>query len=143
MGYHVTCYRGTNNTEKCSASIFRYVERQPVSVKFPYVPEDNGLQCHCRENIKSHKSSFILCLIHFIHSSMVLQPFVGPWPILQFRNHFYTVGLLGRVISPSQVRYLHTGQHKHRIYAHTDIHALSAIRTHDLSVRPSEDISCL
>jgi hypothetical protein len=26
-----------------------------------------------------------------IHSSMALQPFVGPWPLLQFRNHFYTV----------------------------------------------------
>jgi hypothetical protein len=28
----------------------------------------------------------------FIHSSVVLQPFVGPWPVLQFRNHFYTAG---------------------------------------------------
>jgi hypothetical protein len=29
-----------------------------------------------------------------------------------------TVGLLGRWISPSQGRYLHTGQHKHRIKTH-------------------------
>jgi hypothetical protein len=28
----------------------------------------------------------------FIHSSMPLQSFVGPWPLLQFRNLFYTVG---------------------------------------------------
>jgi hypothetical protein len=36
----------------------------------------------------------------------------GPWPLIQFRNHFsQTVGLLGRVISPSQGRYLTTGQH--------------------------------
>jgi hypothetical protein len=28
----------------------------------------------------------------FIHSAMTLQPFVGPWPLLQFRNHFYTDG---------------------------------------------------
>jgi hypothetical protein len=28
----------------------------------------------------------------FIHSSMALQPFVGPWPLLQFRNHLYKVG---------------------------------------------------
>jgi hypothetical protein len=27
-----------------------------------------------------------------IHSSMALQPFVGPWPFLQFRNLFYTDG---------------------------------------------------
>jgi hypothetical protein len=46
-------------------------------------------------------------------------------------------------ISPSQDRYLHTGQHKHRINIHTDIHALSGIRTHDSSVRAGEDSSCL
>jgi hypothetical protein len=28
----------------------------------------------------------------FIHSSMTLQPFVGPGPLLQFRNLFYTDG---------------------------------------------------
>jgi hypothetical protein len=33
--------------------------------------------------------SFILL---FYNSSMVLQPFVGPWPLLQFRNLIYTVG---------------------------------------------------
>jgi hypothetical protein len=26
----------------------------------------------------------------FIHSSMTLQRFAGPWPLLQFRNLFYT-----------------------------------------------------
>jgi hypothetical protein len=26
----------------------------------------------------------------FIHSSMALQSFVGHWPLLQFRNLFYT-----------------------------------------------------
>jgi hypothetical protein len=30
-----------------------------------------------------------------------------------------TVGLLGRLISPSQGRYLHIGQHKHKINAYT------------------------
>jgi hypothetical protein len=74
-----------------------------------------------------------------IHSSMVLQPFVGPWPLLQFRNIFYTDGRTPwRVISPSQDHYLHTGQHKHRINAHTNVHALSGIRIHDPSVSPSE-----
>jgi hypothetical protein len=67
-----------------------------------------------------------------------LTAFTGPWPLLQFRNNFLqTVGLLGRVISPRQDRYLYTGQHKHRINAYTDIHALSGIRTHDPSVRGS------
>jgi hypothetical protein len=75
---------------------------------------------------------------------MALQPLVGPCPLLQFRNLFIqTVGLLGRVIRLSQGRYLHQEQHKHRINAHTDIKALSGIRTHDPSARASEDNSCL
>jgi hypothetical protein len=79
--------------------------------------------------------------------SVALPAHSGPRPLLQFRNHFsQSVGLLGRVISPSQGRYLYTGQHKHRInaYIHTpNIHALSGIRTHDPSVRASENSSCL
>jgi hypothetical protein len=69
----------------------------------------------------------------FIRSSMALQPYVVPWPLLHFCNLFtQSVELLGRMFSPSQGRYLHTRQHKHRINVHTsDIHALSGIRTHD------------
>jgi hypothetical protein len=71
----------------------------------------------------------------FIHSSVALQPFVGPWPLLQFRNHFsQPVGLLGRVVNQSQGRYLHVGQ-QDRINTYTDIHVLSGIRSHDPSVR--------
>jgi hypothetical protein len=67
---------------------------------------------------------------------VALQPFLEPWPHLQFYNLFtQTVGLLGRVISPSQGRYLYTSQNKHRRNTHTNIRALSAIRTHDPSVR--------
>jgi hypothetical protein len=40
---------------------------------------------------------------------MALQSFVGPWPLFQFINLFtQSVGLLGRGISQSQGRYLHT-----------------------------------
>jgi hypothetical protein len=66
----------------------------------------------------------------------------GPWPLFQFLNP-EMVGLLGRRISPPQCRYLHTRQHKHRINAHRDIHVSSGIRTHDHSVRASEDSSFL
>jgi hypothetical protein len=59
-------------------------------------------------------------------------------------SYTQSVELLGRGISPSQGLHLHTEQHKHRINAHnTDLHALSGIRTHDPSVRASEDSSCL
>jgi hypothetical protein len=51
--------------------------------------------------------------------STALQPFVWSWPLFQFLDLFtQSVGLLGRGISPLQGRYLHTGQHKHRINAH-------------------------
>jgi hypothetical protein len=75
---------------------------------------------------------------------MALQPFVGPWPLLHFLDLLtQTVGLLGRGISPSQGLCLYTGQHKHRINAHANIHVSSRIRTYDPSVRASEDSSCL
>jgi hypothetical protein len=54
--------------------------------------------------------------------SMALPAHSGPWPLIQFCNHFsQTVELLGRVISQLQGRYLNTGQHKHRINTPTDI----------------------
>jgi hypothetical protein len=85
--------------------------------------------------------------IWWFHSSIhqcLYSRFVGPRPLLQFRDLLtQTVGLLGRVISPSQGLYLYTGQHKHRLNAHTNIHASSRIRTYDPNVRASEDSSCL
>jgi hypothetical protein len=89
--------------------------------------------------------SFITCTHHsFIHSSMALKPFVGLVLFFSFVIFFtQTVGLLGQVISPSQGLYLYIGQHKHRINAHADIHALNGIRNHDPSVRANEDSSCL
>jgi hypothetical protein len=61
----------------------------------------------------------------FIHSSIAVQPFVGRWRLFQFRNLFtQTVEILVRVVSPPQGRYLHTGQHKHRINTHINIHVL-------------------
>jgi hypothetical protein len=80
----------------------------------------------------------------FIHSWMALQPFVGSWPLLHFRNDFYTDGRTPWMSDqPLEGRYLHTGQHKHRINANKDINTLSGIRTHDRRARASEDSSCL
>jgi hypothetical protein len=77
------------------------------------------------------------------HCLWLYSLFVGPWPLFQFLNPTQSVELLGRGISPSQGRYLHTEQHKHRINAHTDIHASSGIRPHDPNVRAGKDGSCL
>jgi hypothetical protein len=34
----------------------------------------------------------MISLVYFIHSFMALQPFVGPWSLLRFRNLFHTDG---------------------------------------------------
>jgi hypothetical protein len=86
---------------------------------------------------------WLLCIGIFIHQ-WLYSPLFSPG--LFFSSVIFstqTVGLLRRVISPSQDRYLHTGQHKHRINAHANIDDLSGIRTHDPSVWASEDSSCL
>jgi hypothetical protein len=74
---------------------------------------------------------------------MALQPFVGHCRLFQFLDLFtQSVGLLGRGISPSQSRYLHTQDRENIEQTHTDIHVSSGIRTHDPSVRAGEDGSC-
>jgi hypothetical protein len=74
---------------------------------------------------------------------MALQTFVGLVRFFRFLIYTQSVGLIGRVISPSQGLFLYIGQHKHRINAYTNIHTSSRIRTYDPSVRASEDSSCL
>jgi hypothetical protein len=64
----------------------------------------------------ANSSSFI----HQWHYSPLLIPGLFFSFVIFFTQ---TVGLPGQVISPSQGRYLPTGQHKHRINADTDIHA--------------------
>jgi hypothetical protein len=83
-----------------------------------------------------------------IHSSIFIHqwlysPLLGPDLFFSFVIFItQTVGRPGRVISLSLGRYLHTGQHKQRIYAHRDIHALSEIPTRNTNVREREDNSC-
>jgi hypothetical protein len=65
-------------------------------------------------------------------------------PLLDLGRFFsffilYTVGRTPWMGDQSVAR----PQHKHRINAYTDIHALSWVRTHDSSVWASEDCSCL
>jgi hypothetical protein len=53
---------------------------------------------------------------------MAIQPFVGPWPLLQFLDLFtQSVGLLGWGGSPSLGHYLPTGQHKHNKSTQTSV----------------------
>jgi hypothetical protein len=80
----------------------------------------------------------------FIHSSMALQPFVGPWPLLQFRNLFYTVGRTSWTGDQPVARQLPTHRVTQTQNKRTQTSMpLSGIRTHDPSVRAGEDSSCL
>jgi hypothetical protein len=52
-------------------------------------------------------TTFYHDLVH-ISFSLALPAHSGPWPLIQFRNHFsQTVGLLGRVMISLQGRYVH------------------------------------
>jgi hypothetical protein len=60
-------------------------------------------------------------IYNFLHTYVYLWLYspCGPWPLFfSFLIYTHSVGFLGRGISPSQGRYLHTEQHKHRINAH-------------------------
>jgi hypothetical protein len=78
--------------------------------------------------------------------SMTLPAHSGPRPLIQFRNNFFTDGRTlwtsdQPVTRPVPKQRMTQTQNKH---IHTpNIHALSGIRTHDPSVRASEDSSCL
>jgi hypothetical protein len=71
----------------------------------------------------------------FIHSSMALQPFVGPWPLLQFLNLFYTGGRTPWTSDQTVARPLPTHKHK-RIHIHPCLEWDSNLR----SQRSSEQI---
>jgi hypothetical protein len=78
--------------------------------------------------------------------SMTLPDHSGPRPLIQIRNHFYTGGrtpwtsdqLVARPLPKQKT----TQTQNKRIHT-PNIYALSGIRTHDPSVRASEDSSFL
>jgi hypothetical protein len=74
---------------------------------------------------------------------MTLQPFVGPSPLLQFPDLFYTDGRTPWASDQSVEKRLptHRTTQTQITHTHTDTHATRGIRTHDPSVRASEDSS--
>jgi hypothetical protein len=63
---------------------------------------------------------FTLCTLHYtsmsLYGSTALCRSLDAFSVS--RPYIQSEGLLGRGISPSQDRYLHIGQHKHRVNAH-------------------------
>jgi hypothetical protein len=78
--------------------------------------------------------------------SMALPAHSGPRPLTQFRNHFFTDGRTPWTSDQPVARPLpkhRTKQTQNKCIHTTNIHALSVIRTHDPSLRASEDNSYL
>jgi hypothetical protein len=97
------------------------------------------LICTMFSDAVSNARSYNFVFIHqWLHSPLLC-------PGLFFSSVIFfiqSVGLLGRVINPSQGRYLHrTTQAQNK--RTQGIHALSRIRTHDPTARASEYSSCL
>jgi hypothetical protein len=70
----------------------------------------------CSENHETHVYIIYLSiyLLVSIYLAVVVESTVGIWPLCNFLLlYIHSVGLLGRGISPSQGRYVHTEQHKH------------------------------
>jgi hypothetical protein len=83
------------------------------------VPSAIGTRVPRRELVNRAVTSLEISFIHsFIHCSRALS-----WSLVSSFVIFFTltVGLLRLVTRPSQGRYIHTGQHKHGINAHTRI----------------------
>jgi hypothetical protein len=74
---------------------------------------------------------------------MALQHFIGPWPLLQFRNVFHTVGRTSWTSDQPVARPLPMHRTTQTQNKCTDIHASSGIRSRDPGVPASEDTSCL
>jgi hypothetical protein len=85
--------------------------------------------------------AYVLPLIFFSGSCSLLRP----GPLIQFRNHFSTYGRTPWTSDQPAARPLpkrRTTQTKNKRIHTPTIHALSGIRTHDPSVRASENSSC-
>jgi hypothetical protein len=68
-----------------------------------------------------------------------------PWPLIQFRNQFFTDGRNPWTSDQPVARPVpkhRTTQTQNKSIHIANIHALGRIRTHDPSVRASEDSSC-
>jgi hypothetical protein len=73
-----------------------------------------------------------------IHSSLALQPFVGPWPLLQLRNLFYTDGRTPWTEDQPVARSLHTYRRIQTQSKRTHRHPCLELDSNPRSLRSSE-----
>jgi hypothetical protein len=83
-----------------------------------------------------HRSIYLSIYLWFYN------PFVGPWLLFQFLNPIDSRTPWTGDQPITRLLPTHRTTHTQRS-THTDIHTLSGIRTHNPSIRASEDTSCL
>jgi hypothetical protein len=85
--------------------------------------------------------------VHLCYFLLIALPaHSGSWPLIQFRNYFYTDGRIPWTSEQPVARPLpkhRTTQTQNKRLHPPNIHALIGIRAHDPSVRANEDSSCL
>jgi hypothetical protein len=86
-----------------------------LCIHFPVRPHGVTLKQGDAGNVFSIYLSICLSIYLSIYDCTALADFGRFFSFLMYTQ---SVGLLGRGISPSQGRYLHTEQHRHRINAH-------------------------
>jgi hypothetical protein len=102
--------------------------------------------CFFSTCLKLRNAYLNLLLLLVLFFSMAPPARSGPRPLIQFRNHFYTDGMTPWTSDQPVARPLpkhRTSQTQNKRIHTPNIHILSGIRTHNPSVRASEDSSCL
>jgi hypothetical protein len=106
---------------------------------------------HRSYKAKMKSYTYVICIkVRWKQTEVKLNSFIHLWlysPLLGLGRFLSSVIIFTQavelLISQSHGRYLHTGQHKHRINAHIDIHALSGISANNPSVRAAKTIHAL
>jgi hypothetical protein len=95
---------------------------------------------------QKHAASRYVRIETIFFFSIALPAHSGPWPLIQFRNHFYTDDRTSwtsdQLVARPLPKYRTTQTQNKRIHT-PNIYALSGIQIHDPSVRANEDSSCL
>jgi hypothetical protein len=107
-----------------------------------FVNVTRRIESRFTHDVNSFKSLDTLSLsssLFPVHPTLEHRASAKRFVSLQFLNLRHSVGLLGRVISPSQGRYLTHTQNKHK----QNPCLSSGIRTNDPSLRVSKDSLCL
>jgi hypothetical protein len=115
--YDINPVPSCESEQKAKFSGFRGIQFVEIVIRCHFDAQAEFVAFYTRPDL------ILAAVRSFIHR-WLYSPLLGPGLFFSFVIFFtQAVGLLGLVIRPSQGRYSHTGQHKHWINAHTNIHA--------------------